>query len=157
VAPAARRRASHRTAGLRLGARLPGWGSPRIGAAPRARGDGFSFVEIAPEDTLGEAVERIVARGDGPALVADYGRLIGVLSAHDVLRAVAERVHPSDGRAREWMSDPLATVAPDDSPDEAAARMIENGVHHLLVVEGERPVGVVALREVVSGRPGRRA
>jgi CBS domain-containing protein len=108
------------------------------------------FVAVAPEDTLAEAVERIVAHGDGPALVVDFGRLIGVLGAHDVLRAVADRVHPSDGRAREWMSGPPQTAAPGTSLDEAAGRMIENRLHHLPVVEGEHPVGLVALRQVVG-------
>lgn len=116
-----------------------------------------SFVRIAPEDTLAEAVERIVARGAGPALVVDYGRLIGLLGEHDALRAVAERAHPSEGRVREWMSEPVATVAPDATPGEAAAAMIENGLHHLPVVEGERPVGLVSLRSVVSARPARPA
>jgi CBS domain-containing protein len=116
-----------------------------------------AFVKVAPEDTLGEAVERIVAHGAGPALVADYGRLIGLLDAHDVLRAVAGRVHPSEGRAREWMSEPPATVAPGTSLDEAAAAMIESALHHLPVVEGERPVGIVALRDIVGATGGRRA
>lgn len=116
-----------------------------------------AFAQVAPEDTLGETVERMVARDAGPALVVDYGRLIGLLGAHDVLRAVVERVHPSEGRAREWMSEPSATVGPDASLDEAAAGMIENGLHHLPVVEGERPVGLVALRSVVSARAGQPA
>ncbi|MEX2646029.1 MAG: CBS domain-containing protein [Gaiellaceae bacterium] len=113
-----------------------------------------AFVRIAPEDTLGEAVERIVEGDGAPALVVDYGRLIGLLSAHDVLRAVAERVHPSDARVREWMSEAAVTVSPHASIDEAAVTMVEHGLHHLPVVEGERPVGIVALHRVIGA--GRR-
>lgn len=113
-----------------------------------------SFVRVAPEDTLGEAVERIVEGSGAPALVVDYGRLIGLLSAHDVLRAVAGRVHPSDGRVREWMSEAAATISLHASTDEAAVTMVEHGLHHLPVVEGERPVGVVALHSVIGA--GRR-
>ena len=109
-----------------------------------------SFVEVAPEDTLAEAVERMTARGLGPALVVDFGRLIGVLGPEQVLRAVSERVHPSDGRVREWMIEPPATVSPGTSLAEAAAEMIQTASHHLPVVEGERPVGVVDLRGIVS-------
>jgi CBS domain-containing protein len=141
----------------RLGHPVFAWerGSPATGAAEAAAelvGDVMekSFVLVAPEDTLGEAVERMVARAAGPALVGDYGRLIGVLSAEDVLRATAERVHPSEGRVREWMSDPAATLAPDASLAEAMTRMVETASHHLPVVEDERPVGVVDLRSVVS-------
>jgi CBS domain-containing protein len=112
-----------------------------------------SFVLVAPEDTLGEAVARIVGGDGAPALVVDYGRLIGLLSAHDVLRAVAERVHPSDGRVREWMSDVPAVVTADASSDAAAALMVEHGLHHLPVVAGERAVGIVSLhRAMGAGR-----
>ena len=113
-----------------------------------------AFVRVAPEDTLGEAVERIVEGDGAPALVVDYGRLIGLLGAHDVLRAVAERVHPSDARVREWMSEAAVTVSLHASLDEAAVTMVEHGLHHLPVVDGERPVGVVALHRVIGA--GRR-
>ena len=108
------------------------------------------FVRVAPEDTLGEAVERLVAAEGAPALVVDYGRLIGLLGAHDVLRAVAERVHPSDGRVREWMSGLPATATADTSADAAAALMVDQGLHHLPVVAGERAVGIVSLHRAIG-------
>lgn len=115
-----------------------------------------SFVAVAPEDTVGEAVERLAAAGSEPALVVDYGRLIGVLAPHDVLRAVAARVHPSDARVREWMGEPV-TIPADATPDEAATLMVQAGVHHAAVVgAGERPLGVLPLRSVVAGVPARR-
>ncbi len=49
---------------------------------------------VAPEDTLGEAAEQMRAGDLGSALVADYGRLIGILTARDLLRAFAGRDHP---------------------------------------------------------------
>jgi CBS domain-containing protein len=106
-------------------------------------------VIVAPEDTLGEIVEKLVAAPEGPALVVDHGRLIGIVSADDVLRAVAQRVHPSDARARVWMSEASVSVAPSASSEEAALAMVEHGLHHLPVVEHERPVGIVSLREIV--------
>jgi CBS domain-containing protein len=130
------------------GATLPARAPARVGELMDR-----DYVRVAPEDTLGEAVERIAAHGvAAPALVVDYGRLIGVLGAHDVLRAVADRVHPSDGRAREWMSDVAATITPDASPDEAAATMIEHGLHHLPVAEREHAVGLVSLHAVLAAR-----
>ncbi|MBD0338572.1 MAG: CBS domain-containing protein [Thermoleophilia bacterium] len=127
--------------------------------AARAVADAMdeSFVRVAPEDTLGEAVARMVDGDGAPALVADYGRLIGLLSAHDVLRAVAERVLPSDGRVREWMSEVPASVAADATADEAAVTMVESGLHHLPVVSGERPVGLVSLHRLLRLRVGERA
>src|SRR5262249_22206375 len=63
---------------------------------------------VAPEDTLGFAAEQMAERGVGAAVVVDYGRLIGILSERDILRAVAGRVHSSEARVRDWMTaDPV--------------------------------------------------
>jgi CBS domain-containing protein len=114
------------------------------------------FLAVAPEDTLGEVAERMAAEDRGSALVVGDGRLIGIVTSRDVLRAIAARVHPSEARIREWMtSEP--TAAPSDTPASEAARlMLGGGFHHLPVVEDERPVGVVGLRAVIGslGWPG---
>ena len=116
------------------------------------------FVTAAPEDTLGELAEHLAAADAGSALVVEFGRLTGIVTSRDIVRAVAERVHPSEGRVREWMSAEPATATPDLPIDEAARLMLEGGFHHLPVTEDERPVGVVGLRPVVSalrrGFPG---
>ena len=79
--------------------------------------------------------------------MADYGRLIGILTSRDLLRAFASRVHPSEGRVREWMTaEPVATSAA--TPIEAAVTlMTQYGLHHLPVVEDERPTGMLGLRQ----------
>ena len=46
------------------------------------------------------------------ALVADYGRLIGIVTSRDLLRAFASRVHPSEARVREWMTAEPVTSQP---------------------------------------------
>jgi CBS domain-containing protein len=84
------------------------------------------------------------------ALVAEYGRLIGILTSRDMLRAFAARAHPSDARVRQWMTaEPIAVSA--DTPLAAAASvMVENHIHHLPVLAGERPIGMVGLRKAMS-------
>jgi sulfide:quinone oxidoreductase len=102
---------------------------------------------VAPEDTLGEVAERMRTRDLGSALVADYGRLIGMITSRDLLRAFASRVHPSEARVREWMTaEPVVTSAA--TPIEAAVTlMTQYGLHHLPVVEDERPAGLLGLRQ----------
>jgi CBS domain-containing protein len=108
-----------------------------------------AVVAVAPEDTLGEAAERMAEEGVGSAIVLDSGRLIGILTERDLLGAVAGRVHTSEARVREWMTaDPL-TATEATSADEAMRTMLEHGFRHLPVVEGGRTVGVVSLRELM--------
>jgi CBS domain-containing protein len=106
------------------------------------------LLTVAPEDTLGEAAERMERRGVSSAIVTDFGRLIGILTERDLLRAVAGRIHSSESRVREWMTrDPVTAVT--STPAEDAARtMLERGFRHMPVVEGDRAVGVVSIRDV---------
>ena len=108
------------------------------------------FVSVAPEDTLGEVAQKLSAADAGSALVVDYGRLIGILTSRDVIHAIAERVHPSEARVREWMSAEPTTVGPDTPADDAARAMLAGGFHHLPVTKDGRPVGMIGLRAVVG-------
>jgi sulfide:quinone oxidoreductase len=113
---------------------------------------------VAPEETLGEIAEKLRERDAGSALVCDYGRLIGILTSRDLLRAFAERVHPSEGRAREWMTAEPHTVPLGTSIEEAQHVMSEYGFHHLPVVDGDgRLLGVVGLRATVRPDPAPQA
>ena len=104
---------------------------------------------VAPEDTLGEVAEMMRARDIGSALVAAYGRLIGILTSRDLLRAVAGRVHSSEARVRAWMTADPITVSATTTLEAAAILMTEHNIHHLPVVDGEQPVGMVGMRDVV--------
>ena len=106
-------------------------------------------VVVAPEDTLGEVAERMLASGTTAAAVAEYGSLIGILTAGDLVRASAMRVHPSEGRARQWMTVEPVTVSPKTSVAAAARVAREYGIRHLPVVEGERPVGMLYLDDAL--------
>ncbi len=103
---------------------------------------------VEPEDTIGYVAQKMVDRNVGSAVVTDFGRLIGILTERDMLRAVAGRTHSSEARAREWMTASPVTASESTSAAEAARTMLENGFRHLPVVEGERPVGIVSLRDV---------
>lgn len=109
------------------------------------------FIEVAPEDTLGEVADRMNAINVGAVVVKDFGRLIGILSERDLLRAMAARVHTSEARVRQWMTpDPITTTL-DTDVAEAARIMLEKGFRHLPALdENGQVAGVVSLRRVVA-------
>ena len=107
-------------------------------------------VTVAPEDTLGEAAAKMTEQGIGAVVVSDFGRMIGILSERDIMRAVADRIHSSEARVREWMTADPITIGPGTSIEEAGRTMLENGFRHLPVVEDERPIGIVSLRDVAD-------
>ena len=105
---------------------------------------------VAPEDTLGEAAQKMVERGVGSAVVLDFGRLIGILTERDLMRATAGRTHSSEARVREWMTSEPVTVSEDTSAKEAAQTMLEHGFRHLPVIADGQAVGIVSIRDVAE-------
>ena len=111
-----------------------------------------TFITVAPEDTLGEVAERMSARNVGAVVVKDFGRLIGVLTERDMLRAMAARVHTSDARVRQWMTEDPVTAPPDMTFEEAQSIMLDKGFRHLPVVDGDTILGIVSLRRIMGSR-----
>jgi CBS domain-containing protein len=106
-------------------------------------------LSVAPEDTIGEAAQLMADANVGSSVVLEHGRLIGILTERDLLHAMAQRVHPSEARVREWMTAEPVAVSESTSADEAARLMVENGFRHLPIVDGDRTLGVVSLRDVM--------
>ena len=109
---------------------------------------------VAPEDTIGEAAQKMVDREVSSAAVSDYGRLIGILTERDLTRAVAGRTHSSEARVREWMTPEPITVTESTPAEEAATLMFEHGFRHLPVVDDERTIGIVSMRDLARWSVG---
>ena len=93
------------------------------------------------------------AHVSGMPVVDRVGRMIGVVSASDVLLAEAE----AEGRpeameetsVREIMTSRPSTIGPEEDVREAARQMLYADVHRLFVAEGERLVGVISTIDIV--------
>lgn len=111
---------------------------------------------IAPEATVAELVQAMAdSRVSGLPVVAPNGRLIGVVSATDVLQAGAER-EDSASRAnlfehqmvRDLMTPNPYTIEPDADVREAAKHMLYGDVRRLFVVDQGRLVGVISQTDI---------
>jgi sulfide:quinone oxidoreductase len=107
-------------------------------------------VQVAPEDTLGEVAEHLLNKGVSAALVVEYGRLIGILTTNDLMKAFAARANPVEARARQWMTAEPVTLDSHASTAEASVLMHAYEIHHLPVLDNRRPVGMLHLDDVRS-------
>jgi CBS domain-containing protein len=103
---------------------------------------------IDPEERLAEAARRMVGRGVGAVLVMDGDSLQGILTERDVLKAVATGL-AEDARVREWMTRHPETIEASEATGQAAALMIHGGFRHLPVVDDEKVVGIVSIRDLM--------
>jgi len=100
-------------------------------------------------DTLRSAAERMWRQQTGSLLVMQNGRLAGILTERDMLRAVATG-YGDDAKVGDWMTAHPETIEADDSTDHAAALMIHGGFRHLPVVGADRlPLGIVSIRDLM--------
>ena len=84
----------------------------------------------------------------GAALVERADGTIGIVSERDIMRALADDADPDVVWSADVMTEPLVEVRTDESVIAVADRMIDKGIRHVAVVDGDGIVGVVSLREV---------
>lgn len=107
------------------------------------------LVTLVAEDLIVDAAERMRAAGASAALVVADGRLAGVLTERDLVRALA--TDPARlARVADHMTGEPCTVGPDDEAADVAALMTARGVRHLPVVDGDAVVGIVSARDLLQ-------
>jgi CBS domain-containing protein len=105
------------------------------------------LLTCAPDTTLVDAAHQMAARRVGAILVTENERLAGILTERDVLKAVG-----NDSIAcsvADCMTHDPVTVGLEASNGEAASLMIHGGFRHVPVVDGDRLVGIVSIRDLL--------
>ena len=107
-----------------------------------------TLLTVEATETLTRAAAQMHDRGVGAALVLNGERLSGILTERDVLRAVATG-EVEGTKVGAWMTHDPETVEPDERPGHAAAIMLHGGFGHLPVLEGDTPIGIVSIRDLM--------
>lgn len=105
---------------------------------------------VGPAHTLRDAARLMSSRRIGAAVVVepdDPG--VGIITERDILDAVAAGQDPDTEPTSSHVSRDLVFAAPDWSLDDAATAMVRGGFRHLVVLDGDDVVGVLAMRDIV--------
>lgn len=108
------------------------------------------------DDTIAEAAKMLASKRIGAMPVCDHnGRLIGILSERDLVRAMARDPKTvANQKVKELMSNRVITCTPEDSMTEACQLMTQHNFRHLPVVEDGALVGIVSIRDGLGYRLG---
>jgi CBS domain-containing protein len=101
-------------------------------------------------DSIRSAAEHMWREQTGSLLITEDGRLAGIITERDVLRAVALGADPDRSSIDEVMTTEPFTVPPDMALQDAAREMAVRWIRHLPVVAGGRLLGVVSMRDVTG-------
>jgi CBS domain-containing protein len=103
-------------------------------------------VAIKEDETLGEARERMESLGIHALPVTDrFGVLLGIVSSEDLLRG-----HEPTLPVPRVMTSPVHTLPPESDTRAAAALMRKHRHHHLVVLDGQKIVGMVSSLDLLG-------
>lgn len=117
--------------------------------------DKGAAVHTLPADaTLEHAAKELNQRKVGALVVVDEkGVILGVFSERDLAREIARHGAACLGhRVGSAMSRDVVTARPDETIDDALARMTDRRIRHLPVLEGDRLSGIVSIGDLVKHR-----
>jgi len=106
------------------------------------------LITVAPDATVAEAATVMGERHVGSALVMEEGRLVGIFTERDIVRALSQHFDAPGHQVSHWMTSEPATVAPATSVQEALELMLARGFRHLPVTESGSVVGMVSIRDL---------
>jgi CBS domain-containing protein len=124
------------------------------------RGKGSDVFTTAPESTLHEVVDQLVARNCGSLVVCapdDPGRMIGIITERDILRACRAGRKPLDQvKTADAMSTTVITASPSDSVEQVMGLMTENRIRHMPVLDDVGNLaGMISIGDVVKAQHDR--
>jgi CBS domain-containing protein len=105
---------------------------------------------VSASTTVGEAISLMAQNKIGSALVMEGGKLIGIFTERDTVRAISQSHDAPDHEISSWMTRDPKTVSPDVDVDTALRTMLDNGFRHLPVVEGGEVIGMVSMRDLAD-------
>lgn len=109
------------------------------------------LLSVEPQTSLAEVAKRMRREDADSAAVMSGGRLLGIITERDLVRAIADGVNPQQANADVIMSADPATVTGDEEVAVVAVKMMRLGIRHLPVVDQQgKPVGLISSRDLVS-------
>jgi len=105
------------------------------------------LIKIGGENSSEEAAVKMSSANISSLIVTDSnGVAIGIITERDLVRmVVANDADSSKILVKDIMASPVVTIDPKSSVESAADLMLQNNVHHLLVVENENLAAVLGV------------
>ena len=116
----------------------------------------WEIFSISENSSIEEACKILHKNKIGALLVYcgesnDPDNLVGIITERDVIEDISlkgpEHLH---SKIQDIMSSSIVKVSPGSTTDEALNMMIDNQIRHLAVIENEKLLGVVSMRDIVK-------
>ncbi len=111
-------------------------------------------ITVGVDEKIAEVTRTLAVERLGAVVVSDDdGKLAGIISERDIVRALNERGSGvQDMVVSDLMTRSVITCTPENSIEEVMELMTSHQIRHLPVVEDDALVGVVSILDVVKSR-----
>ncbi len=115
--------------------------SPVVTATPNT--SVFEIAKKMSEENIGSVV-----------IVNEVGEVVGIVTENDLIRRVlAKGKDPFRTKASEVMTSPVIHISPDMDLKDAASLMVSKNIGHLVVIENNKLVGIIAEYDILRLAP----
>jgi CBS domain-containing protein len=112
---------------------------------------GSRLLSIEPSGRAADAVSTMAKENLGSLVVLEQGRMVGMLSFHELLRAIASRDGSlGDLKVSDIMVRDPVTTAPEIEVNDLRRTMLESGARYLPVIQDGKLLGVISFRDVAK-------
>ena len=106
---------------------------------------------VPPDARVFDALKLMAEKNVGALVVAEGGKLAGIITERDYARKVILLGKSShDIPVREIMTAKVVTVQPGQTVEDCMALMTARRTRHLPVMEGERLIGILSIGDLVK-------
>lgn len=109
-----------------------------------------SITGVTSGDSLQSVAQELAAGDIGAIIITSPGAPTGLISERDIVTVVATGGDVRVMQAAEIMTADLLTARPQDSIESVGRLMLDAGVRHILIRDGDNLVGLVSMRDVLS-------
>lgn len=111
-----------------------------------------SDLHTVTPDTLVEDAAAVLLENDisSALVVDDDGALVGILTTTDFVDIVARSQPKAETTVDRYMTTDPITAGAQDSVSSVASMMVEHGFHHVPVVDGDVPIGIITTSDLAA-------
>ena len=122
----------------------------KIGEVPKLKD--LTLIAVRPHVHVLDVTRQMAMFDIGVvAVVDDQGDIVGVLSERDVIWCLGTTNTPiEDVIVGDLMTEKVVTISPENSLVDAVVTMNARGIRHLIVVQDNKPVEVISIRDVLQ-------
>jgi len=114
------------------------------------KSDGKNY-SVDSNDTVYKALEIMAEANISAVMVTQDDKIVGIFTERDYSRKCELKGYSAKSASvRDLMTEQMLTVTPETSMDQCMGLMNQYHIRHLPVIEDEKMVGMVSMRDVVE-------